>query len=260
VIERAPAKINACLFLGPQRPDGRHELVTVFQPIALYDDVTLEPATRDEVVCEGVEGPNLAADAIAAFRAATGFADPVRITIRKRIPVAGGMAGGSADAAATLRLLARHSGLEADLPAIAAGLGADVPGQVEPARYLATGVGDVLEPIAPSSPYGVLVLPGPEPLSTGAVFRKAAEMGLRRLPEDLAARLQQVRAVLPELPDALAVNDLEPAALALMPEIGERMELARAEGADHVLLSGSGPTVLGLFRDPAAHPSAVPSL
>jgi 4-diphosphocytidyl-2-C-methyl-D-erythritol kinase len=103
------------------------------------------------------------------------------------------------------------------------------------------------------------VLPGPEPLSTGAVFAKAAELGVRRSPEDLAERLAEVRAALPDLPGALAVNDLEPAALALMPEIGERMERARAAGADHVLLSGSGPTVLGLFRDPAA-PDTVATL
>lgn len=252
MIELAPAKINVCLFLGPQRADGRHELVTIFQPIALYDELSLEPAARDEVVCEGVQGPNLAQAATAAFRDATGFEEPVRITIRKRIPVAGGMAGGSADAAAALRLLARHSGLTPDLHAIAAGLGADVPGQVAPARYLATGAGERLEPLDAVAPYGVLVLAGPEPLSTGAVFRQAAEMGLRRSPEDLAERLGAVRAALPDLPGELAVNDLEPAALALMPEIGERMEQARAAGADHVLLSGSGPTVLGLFRDPQA--------
>jgi 4-diphosphocytidyl-2-C-methyl-D-erythritol kinase len=251
VIERAPAKINVCLFLGPQRADGRHELVTIFQPIALYDELELEPAERDEVVCEGITGPNLAADAIAAFRAQTGFADPVRITIRKRIPVAGGMAGGSADAAATLRLLAHHSGFEPDLLALAARLGADVPGQVAPARYLATGAGEQLEPLAPVEPYGVLVLPGPEPLSTGAVFERAAAMGLRRSAAELAERLDAVRAAGHDLPGELCVNDLEPAALDLMPEIGERMEQARAAGADHVLLSGSGPTVLGLFRDPS---------
>jgi 4-diphosphocytidyl-2-C-methyl-D-erythritol kinase len=226
--------------------------VTIFQPIALHDELSLEPADRDEVVCQGVQGPNLAEAAVAAFRDATGFDEPVRITIRKRIPVAGGMAGGSADAAATLRLLARHSGLTPDLHAIAAGLGADVPGQVAPARYLATGAGERLEPLAAVAPYGVLVLEGPEPLSTGAVFRQAAAMGLRRSPGDLAERLAAVRAALPELPGALAVNDLEPAAMALMPEIGERMERARAAGADHVLVSGSGPTVLGLFRDAQA--------
>jgi 4-diphosphocytidyl-2-C-methyl-D-erythritol kinase len=258
VIELAPAKINACLFLGPQRADGRHELVTIFQPLALHDEVTLEPADRDEVVCEGVEGPNLAADAVARFRAATGYADPVRIMIRKRIPVAGGMAGGSADAAATLRLLARHSGLTPDLHAIAAELGADVPGQVAPARYLATGAGERLQPLDAVAPYGVLVLPGPEPLSTGAVFAKAAELGLRRTREELERLRADVRNA-GDLPDELARNDLEPAALALMPDIAERMEQARAAGADHVLLSGSGPTVLGLFRD-ASTPGTVTTL
>jgi 4-diphosphocytidyl-2-C-methyl-D-erythritol kinase len=249
VTERAPAKINVCLFLGPQRPDGRHELVTIFQPIALHDELTLEPAERDEVVCAGVEGHNLATDALAAFRAETGFDQPVRITIDKRIPVAGGMAGGSADAAATLRLLSRFSGFEPDLLAIAQRLGADVPGQVAPARYLATGAGERLEPLAPVEPNGVLVLPGPEPLSTAAVFSRAAELGLRRSAEGLAERLAAVRAAGLDLPDELCVNDLQPAALDLMPEIGERLEQARAAGADHVLLSGSGPTGLGLFRD-----------
>jgi 4-diphosphocytidyl-2-C-methyl-D-erythritol kinase len=209
-------------------------------------------------VCEGVEGPNLVAAAVAAFRAQTGFADPVRITIRKRIPIAGGMAGGSADAAAALRLLARHSGLQADLYAIAERLGADVPGQIAPARYLATGAGERLEPLAPVTPYGVLVLPAPEPLSTGAVFAKAAELGLRRSRESMELLRHDVRAA-NDLPDELAHNDLEPAALALMPEIGERMEQARAAGAEHVLLSGSGPTVLGLFGDLAA-PGTVSTL
>jgi 4-diphosphocytidyl-2-C-methyl-D-erythritol kinase len=259
VIERAPAKINVCLFLGPERPDGRHELVTIFQPIDLRDTVTLSRSDHDEVVCPGVDGDNIAAAALSEFKAATRFDEPVRIAIRKRIPVAGGMAGGSADAAATLRLLTRRSGAKTDLQAIADRLGADVPAQIEPARYLATGSGQVLERLEPVAAYGVLVLPGPEPLPTGAVFRQAAEMGLRRSADDLAARLAAVRAALPDLPDELATNDLEPAALALMPEIGERMEQARAAGADHVLLSGSGPTVLGLFRDPAAA-GTVPTL
>jgi 4-diphosphocytidyl-2-C-methyl-D-erythritol kinase len=259
VIERAPAKINVCLFLGPQRPDGRHELVTIFQPVDIKDSVTLAHSNSDEIVCPGVDGENIAAAAVAAFKSETRFDEPVRISIRKRIPIAGGMAGGSADAAATLRLLARRSGIKTDLHAIADRLGADVPAQIEPARYLATGSGEALERLEPVKPYGVLVLPGPEPLSTGAVFQQAAEMGLQRSPEDLAARLAEVREALPDLPAALAVNDLEPAALALMPEIGERMEQARAAGADHVMLSGSGPTVLGLFRDAGA-PGTVPTL
>jgi 4-diphosphocytidyl-2-C-methyl-D-erythritol kinase len=125
-----------------------------------------------------------------------------------------------------------------------------VPGQVAPARYLATGAGERLEPLDAVAPYGVLVLPGPQPLSTSAVFAKAAELGLRRSREQLDRLRTDVRNA-GDLPDELAHNDLEPAALALMPEIGERMEQARAAGADHVVLSGSGPTVLGLFLDPS---------
>lgn len=262
MIERAPAKINVCLYLGPRRPDGHHELVTIFQPVALYDELTLEPAERDEVVCEGVDGPNLISAAVAAFRAATGFEQPVRIAVRKRIPVAGGMAGGSADAAAALRLLSRYSGFEPDLLALAERLGADVPGQVAPARYLATGAGERLEPLAPVAPYAVLVLPGPEPLATGAVFERAAAMGLRRSAAQLAERLAAVRDAGPDLPAELCVNDLEAAALDLLPEIGERLDQARAAGADHVMLSGSGPTVLGLFRDTAkaTRPATVSTL
>ena len=176
----------------------------------------------------------------------------MRITIRKRIPVAGGMAGGSADAAAALRLLARHSGLRGR-PATRSpsGWAPTCPDRSRPARYLATGAGERLEPLAPVAPYGVLVLPGPEPLSTGAVFAEAAELGLRRSPTTSPSGWAAVRAASSTTcRTSWRVNDLEPAALALMPEIGERMQQARAAGADHVLLSGSGPTVLGLFADP----------
>ena len=117
---RAPAKINLGLWLGPPRTsDGRHEIVTVMQSISLADELTLErrpgTATEDEVICPGVPGPpqeNLAAAALRSFRAATGWeAGPLRLSIVKRIPVAAGLGGGSADAAATLRLLRRASGL-----------------------------------------------------------------------------------------------------------------------------------------------------
>src|SRR3954466_4193037 len=118
--ESARAKINLCLFVGPVRAsDGRHELVSVMQSVTLADELVLEAAapsaTGDEVVCPGVEGPNLAADALAAFRAATGWdGPPVRITIAKRVPVAAGMGGGSADAAAALRLAARAAAIDDD--------------------------------------------------------------------------------------------------------------------------------------------------
>ena len=146
--DSAPAKVNLCLYVGPTRADGRHELVTVFQPIGLADEVELEPAglgsAMDRVICPGVEGENLAAVALARFRARTGWnGAPVRLRIEKRIPVAAGMAGGSADAGAALRLVARAAGIGDDalLREIGAELGADVAAQVRPRRYLATGAG-----------------------------------------------------------------------------------------------------------------------
>jgi 4-diphosphocytidyl-2-C-methyl-D-erythritol kinase len=255
----APAKLNVCLFVGPVREsDGRHELVTVFQPLTLADRVTLEPAgfgaRGDEVSCPGVPGPpgdNLAAAALRALRARTGWTGPpMRLRIEKRIPVAAGMAGGSADAGATLRLAARAAGVEDDalLRDIAASLGADVPAQVRPARYLATGAGEALRALPPPASYGVVVLPAAESLATVDVYRRADAMGLGRPAVDLADRLRAVESAAGDLPDALAVNDLEPAATALCPSVGEALAAVRAAGADHALVCGSGPTVVGLFR------------
>jgi 4-diphosphocytidyl-2-C-methyl-D-erythritol kinase len=94
---RAPGKINLCLFVGRPRADGYHPLVSLIQPVSLADELTLEPADgpADEVVCVGVEGDNLAARALAAYRAAGWNGPPVRLTIDKRVPLAGGMGGGS---------------------------------------------------------------------------------------------------------------------------------------------------------------------
>jgi len=262
----APAKANVCLFVGPTRGrDGRHELVSVMQPVSLADEVRLEPASgrADEVICPGVAGENLAAAALARFRAATGWDGPaVRMVIAKRIPVAAGMAGGSADAGAALRLVARAAGADDDalLLEIAAGLGADVAAQVRPARVLATGAGERIERLADLRPYGVLVLPSHRQLATPAVYQEADRAGLPRNAADLAARLAEVRAALPALPVGLAVNDLERAAIALSPEIGDALAATRRAGADVALVAGSGPAVLGLFRDPAGAEAAARAL
>ena len=253
---RAPGKINVCLFLGPTRADGRHELVSVMQSVTLADRLRLEDlddgAAGDAVHCPGVDGDNLVAAAIDRFRSATGWAgEPVRISIDKRVPIAAGMAGGSADAAATLRLLARAAGVEdaGVLHEIAVGLGADVPAQVRPGRVLATGAGEVIERIPGVARYGVLVVPSDTPLLTAEVFREADRLGLPRDAAGLDDALQRVRAGLPDLPDELCINELEPAALSLQPALEETLARVRAAGADVAMVSGSGPTVLGLFHD-----------
>lgn len=250
---RAPGKINVCLFLGSARADGRHDLVSIMQSVTLADRLRLEDGDgADAVDCPGVDGVNLVATAIAAFRARTGWrGDPVRISIDKRIPVAAGMAGGSADAGAALRLLARASGIEDrdTLHEIATGLGADVPAQVKPGRVLATGAGEQIERVPGVPRYGVLVVPADGPLLTADVFREADRLGLPRDSAGLAAALGAVRDGLPDLPDELCVNELEPAALSLRPELEATLARVRDAGADVAMVSGSGPTVLGLFHN-----------
>ncbi|HVR04523.1 MAG TPA: hypothetical protein VMS02_00690 [Solirubrobacteraceae bacterium] len=280
----APAKINLGLFLGPTRADGRHELVTVMQSISLADELTLRAAAAapgntgggvetggggaggacgggDTVVCPGVPGPaaeNLAGRALAAFRAATGWAAPaLELDIDKRVPVAAGLGGGSGDAAAALRLAAAASGVgdEALLVTLAGDLGADVPAQVRPGRWLAGGAGELLQALpAPAEPLGVLVLPAAAALSTAAVYAQADRIGgLRSRAElgELHAALAAALAGGAALPAAeLLANDLQEAARALCPEIEAALADAREAGAEVALLSGSGPTVLGLFAGP----------
>jgi 4-diphosphocytidyl-2-C-methyl-D-erythritol kinase len=265
---RAPGKINVCLYLGPTRADGRHELVSVMQSVTLADRLRLEEldgdgeavgAGADRVECPGVEGPNLVSAAIERFRQATRWdGAPVRISIDKRLPVAAGMAGGSADAAAALRLLARASGIEDPelLNDIAIGLGADVPAQVLPGRVLATGAGEVVERIPGVTRYGVLVVPSEHRLATPDVFREADALGLPRDAQGLQEAMDTVRAGLPDLPDELCVNELQPAAVSLLPELEQTLARVRDAGADVAMVSGSGPTVLGLFHDRAAAKAA----
>ena len=250
----APAKVNLCLYLGPARSsDGRHELVTVFQALSLADVVWLDVLDGDgpdEVRCPGVSGDNLAAAALRALRG-RGWGGPrVRVTIEKRIPVAAGMAGGSADAAAALRLaMAIAPGRAEELDAIAAGLGADVPSQLTPGLSVGTGAGELVEPYPELGPCACLVLPSPHALSTPAVFREADRLGLPRSSDELALSYAEVSAGLSagRLPDALLVNDLEPAAVSLCPSVGEALEDLRAVDATVTLVCGSGPTVAGMW-------------
>jgi 4-diphosphocytidyl-2-C-methyl-D-erythritol kinase len=266
----APAKLNLCLFLGPRREDGLHELCSLFEPLALADTIEVVEAERDEVVCPGVEGENLAARALAALRERGWERPPLRLEIEKRIPVAAGLGGGSADAAALLRLArdgigpgagpereASASGVVPDLEAIAADLGADVPSQLISALSLVRGAGERVERLPEPAPHAVVLLPGGGGLSTAAVFAEADRLGLGRdagALDDLAVRLREAAgagASPLEYADLLA-NELEPAARSLRPEIGEALDALRAVGAPLVLLTGSGPTAFGLFADVAA--------
>jgi 4-diphosphocytidyl-2-C-methyl-D-erythritol kinase len=254
----APAKINLALFLGPVREDARHELVTVFESISLADEVVLEtldagPAA-DEVVCPGVAEPNLVTRALAELRGRGWDGPPVRIGIEKRIPVAAGLGGGSADAAAALRLAVELApGRPEEIMDAAACLGADVPSQVAPGLSIGTGAGETVEPFGPLGPHGVLVLPAVVELSTPEVYREADRLGLPRPTVSLREHYDRLIGALESrrLDDELMVNDLQPAALSLCPAIAPALDAARDSGADNVFVCGSGPTVAGLFWGPA---------
>lgn len=252
----APAKINLCLFVGPVREDGRHELVTVFQPLDLHDlieaeqDATLD---TDVVECPGVEGPNLAADALAAYRRETGWdGTPLRLRITKRIPIAGGMAGGSADAAAALRVAAAFAGDDDKkrLEAIAAPLGADVPSQVRGRRSIGTGAGEKLHRSAARPDWDALVLPIDAELSAGAVYAEADRLHPPRDHEEIASLRTAVAGAERSIGvehAGLVINDLQGAARKLCPAIDTALGALEREGAEHAIVSGSGPTVVGLF-------------
>jgi 4-diphosphocytidyl-2-C-methyl-D-erythritol kinase len=247
---RAPGKVNLCLFVGEPRGDGLHPLVSVVQALSLADELTLAPApagaSADEVVCPGVEGPNLAARALALYREATGWdAPPQRLEIAKRVPVAAGMGGGSSDAAAALRLAAHAAGRPGDprAAALAPRLGADVASLLRPGRVLMTGAGEHVEPLAPPPPLGALVLPVAAELSTPAVYREADRLGVTRSHAELAEWDGRVRGGAWPFH-----NDLEDAARSLCPAIDAALAAAREAGAERVLVSGSGPTVVGLFE------------
>lgn len=279
IVTRAPSKVNVCLLLGPTRPsDGRHELVTVFQALDLADDVelleTLDVAD-DAVVCvPPVEGENLALRAIRAFRDHTGWdGPPVRVTITKRIPVAGGMAGGSSDAAATLRLLTAHAEPAlraagravpdaATLRAIGATFGADVPALVEPGRWLGTGAGEIVErlPLLAPGRTAYIAITSPVGLPTPAVFREADRLGLPRTMAELALGAKDLRSRAGDLPRALCVNELEPATLSLRPDLQDTLAALRGAGAEVAMVSGSGPTCVGLYDNPALARQAAPVL
>jgi 4-diphosphocytidyl-2-C-methyl-D-erythritol kinase len=264
VILRAPAKLNLCLYVGQRREDGLHELRSLFCPLLLADRIEVDDAQgeADEVHCAGVSGPNLVGVALEAMRARGWRHDPVRVEIDKRIPVAAGLGGGSADAAAVLRLA---GGDIAGIAELAAGLGADVPSQLEPAFALVGGAGERVEALPPPGEFAVVLIPDDDGLSTADVYAHADELGIGRKADELAEIEAQLRAAAVEDASPLEYasllrNDLEQAAVSLRPQIAEALDALEEVGARRVLVAGSGPTVVGIFDDLVAADHAVAEL
>jgi 4-diphosphocytidyl-2-C-methyl-D-erythritol kinase len=268
VTVRVPAKINLQLAVGPPRPDGYHGLVTVFHAISLFDEVSVAPAESDSVTVTGENagqvpenGDNLALRAVRALRAGQrrrGGApgDAVSVAISKRIPVAGGMAGGSADAAAALVACNElwDAGLSpAELCEVGAGVGSDVAFAVLGGTAVGRGRGEQLSPalVAPARYHWVLALADGQ-LSTPAVYgaldRMRADTGVAD-PELSDELMSALRAGDAEQLGAAIANDLQPPAIALFPALRKTLSAGREFGALGALVSGSGPTCFFLARD-----------
>ena len=248
MILTAPAKINLCLRVGPVREDGFHRITTLFAALELHDTLTLEPAP--ETAVEGFADDTLVTRALAAL-------DETRhVRLDKRIPVAAGLGGGSSDAAAVLRALPGERTVN-ELYEIARSLGSDVPFFLSGLEVaLGTGRGDVLQPL-PEFPrgIGVLLVPDGEGLSTADVYAATQPNPIYPAVQgDLIRGVHTVRSARDVA--GLVANDLEEAACSLRPAIRDTLAAVRAAGALAAAVSGSGPTVFGLFPDEAAAAAA----
>ncbi|AUI61704.1 4-(cytidine 5'-diphospho)-2-C-methyl-D-erythritol kinase [Amycolatopsis sp. BJA-103] len=265
VTVRVPAKVNLHLSVGDVRPDGYHELVTVFQALSLTDEVTVavteEPGI--EVYGEG-EGSvptganNLAWKAAQALAAHVGKADgesKVRVVLRKGIPVAGGMAGGSADAAATLVGLASLWKLEIsrdELAGIAAKLGSDVPFALYGGTALGTGRGEQLVPVLSRHTFHWVLAFDQRGLSTPRVFGELDRLREEGSPPRIGSHTPVVEALASGDPRQLALllgNDLQAAAVSLRPGLRRTLRAGVNAGALAGTVSGSGPTCAFLCAD-----------
>lgn len=268
VTVRAPAKINLYLGVGKVRPDGFHPLETLYQAVSLYDDVTVTSADEWSVATIA-EGPhvdlsgvpddedNIAVRAGKALVAHHGVDRAAAIQVGKGIPVAGGMAGGSADAAATLVALDRLWNLDTsddDLLAIAADLGSDVPFALIGGTAHGTGRGELVTPVEDNGTWWWVVVFDDIGLSTASVYAAfdMGEYGVGDIAIDpLRFRLLRDGHVGSTMA-VLVRNDLEDPAFDLRQDLERKAEAILECGASAVLLSGSGPTLLGAADDPVA--------
>lgn len=262
VVVRVPAKVNLELRVGPLRDDGFHDLATTFHAVDIFDEVTVTPDAEFSVSVTGVGEDKVPTDETnLAYRAAALLAERFdveercAISIVKAIPVAGGMAGGSADAAATLVACDTLWGLglrRHELEEIAAELGSDVPFALTGGTALGTGRGEQIVPVLATGTFEWLFALTHEGLSTPYVYaecdrlREGEDVPEPQPSDGLLASLRSgdVHGV------ALAMhNDLESAALSLMPSLRPLMEMGLEMGALCALVSGSGPTVAFLLKD-----------
>ncbi|KFG77031.1 4-(cytidine 5'-diphospho)-2-C-methyl-D-erythritol kinase [Streptomyces mutabilis] len=258
---RVPAKVNVRLGVGPLRADGFHELVNVFLAVGLYDTVTVMPADRLRVTCSGdstdqvpLDAKNLAIRAAALVAERTGRCPSLRIHIEKNIPVAGGMAGGSADAAGTLLACDALWGTgmsRAELLSLCAELGSDVPFALIGGAAIGTGRGERLRPVATTGTFHWVFAIADGGLSTPTVYQEHDRLARGTVdppsaPAELLAALRHGDAA--AMADHLG-NDLQPAALSLRSSLADTLEAGTAAGALAALVSGSGPTTAFLVKD-----------
>jgi len=258
---RAPAKINLHLGVGAPREDCFHPLTSVYQAVGVYDDLTVGEAdgwSVDVTVSDWMDrshvplaGDNIVDRAAALLAAHHGLAVSGDVHIEKAIPVAGGMAGGSADAAAALVALDRLWGADTsddDLLALAAQLGSDVPFALVGGTALGTGRGEIVEPVADTGSWWWVLVPSPIGLSTPEIYRHFDRLfpdapAVPPMPEPLLAALAAGD------PHALAAalhNDLQPAALDLRPDLAKLIDAGESAGALRGVVTGSGPTCVFL--------------
>ncbi|MEU0300121.1 4-(cytidine 5'-diphospho)-2-C-methyl-D-erythritol kinase [Streptomyces sp. NPDC006175] len=262
VTVRVPAKVNVQLAVGAPRPDGFHDLANVFLAVGLYDEVTVTPADTLRVTCSGpdagrvpLDATNLAARAAIALGARHGIAPDVHIHIAKDIPVAGGMAGGSADGAAALLACDALWGTGAtqeELLAICAELGSDVPFSLVGGAALGVGRGEQLTPVEVGGSFHWVFAVADGGLSTPAVYGEFDRLTAGTDVPEPAASPALLAALRKGDTTALAGalgNDLQAAALSLRPSLADTLAAGTAAGALAALVSGSGPTTAFLTAD-----------
>ncbi len=265
VCVRAPAKVNLALRVGGVGEDGYHELATVFHAVSLYEDVTALASDRltCEVEGEGAHavptgGANLAVRAARLLADRTGVPAAAHLRIRKQVPVAGGMAGGSADAAAALMACDALWGTglsRTELREIGAELGADVPFSLLGGTALGSGRGDRLTPALARGEYQWVLAFAHGSLATADVYAECDRLRTGRLlpqPHVPDRMMQALRTGDATALGASLVNDLQPAACSLMPNLERTLEVGSDCGALGSVVSGSGPTVAFLVDGPEA--------